>query len=148
MSNMMLKVISLVTRLDSLLVVIHRFDVGYTETFAPVTRFGIIELLFDLAVQYGWEVCQIDVKTTYLYGDLDEEIYMELPKGMDNLKIHVLLHKKVLYGLKQARCQLYRKLKNTISKFGLKQARKKPTLLLLKSCKGQKVCIDHTDLCR
>ena len=92
-----------------------------------------------MAVQHDWEVRQINVKTAYLYGNLDEEIYMELPEGTDSLKTHILLLKKALYGLKQAGHQWYRKLKDTMSKFGLKQVRNKPhTFLTQKVVKGNK----------
>ena len=92
-----------------------------------------------MAIQHDWEVRQIDVKTAYLYGDLDEKIYMELPEGADNSKTHILLLKKALYGLKQAGCQWYRKLKDTMSKFGLKQVRNEPhTFVAQKVVKGNK----------
>jgi len=47
--------------------------VNFNETFAPVTRLDNLRLLIAHAVQNDWEFCQIDVKTTYLYGDLKEE---------------------------------------------------------------------------
>ena len=97
------------------------FGVDYTETFAPVTRLETIRMLFALAVQKDWEVCQIDVKTAYLYGDLDEEIFMEPPNGLDVPEGHVLCLRKALYGLKQAGRQWYRKLKGSMAEFGLKQ---------------------------
>lgn len=54
-------------------------------------------------MQHDWEFRQIDVKTAYLYGDLEEEVYMEPPEGLDGIpKDHVLLLVKALYGLKQA----------------------------------------------
>ena len=82
---------------------IHGLD--YSETFAPVTRLETLRLLLGIAVKEDWEVRQIDVKNTYLYGDLDEEIFMDAPQGYDVPEGHVLLLKKALYGLKQAICQ-------------------------------------------
>ena len=53
----------------------------YTDTYAPVTRLESVRLLLGLAAKHDWEIRQINVKTAYLYGDLDEEIYMEPPEG-------------------------------------------------------------------
>ena len=98
----------------------------YNETFAPVTRLETIRLLFALAVKKDWEIRQIDVKTTYLYGDLDKEIFMEIPEGLPNPKGEVFRLKKALYGLKQAGRQWYLKLKSVLSTFGLKQVASEP----------------------
>jgi hypothetical protein len=98
----------------------------YQETFAPVTRLETLRLLLAYAVQEDWEVRQIDVKTAYLYGDLDEEIFMEAPEGYDIPAGHCLLLKKALYGLKQAGRQWYLKLKETMAEFGLTQVKSEP----------------------
>jgi hypothetical protein len=58
--------------------------------------------MFAIAVEKDWEIRQLDVKNAYLYGDLDEEIYMEVPLGMDVPKGKALHLRKALYGLKQA----------------------------------------------
>ena len=55
-----------------------------------------------LAIKKNWEACQVDIKTAYLYSNLDEEIFMEVPEGYDVPEGHCLLLKKALYGLKQA----------------------------------------------
>lgn len=84
---------------------IHGID--YTETFAPVTPHGTLRLLFALAVERDWEVRQIDVNTAYLYGDRNEEIYMESPEGSDNPPDQVYRLLKAIYGLRQASRQWY-----------------------------------------
>lgn len=96
------------------------FGTDYLDTYAPVTRLETIRLLFALAVENDWEIRQIDVKTAYLNGDLDEEIFMEPPKGYNIPEGHVLRLKKALYGLKQAGRQWYKRLRDAVAKFDLK----------------------------
>ena len=85
---------------------IHGLD--YMDTYAPVTRLETIHLLCALATEKDWEVCHINIKTAYLNGDLDEEVYMEIPEGFDQYNgTKVLLLRKALYGLKQAGRQWY-----------------------------------------
>ena len=104
------------------------YGVDYKDTFAPVTCLETLRLMFALAVEQNWEIRQIDVKNAYLYGDLDEEIYMEAAKGMDIPKGKVLRLKKALYGLKQAGQAWYTKLRSVMKQFGLTQVPCKPHL--------------------
>ena len=81
--------------------------VDFTETFAPVIRFQSLRMLLAKANEEGMFIHQMDVKTAFLYGDLDTEIYMELPEGFEDEKRQgkVCRLKKSLYGLKQSpRC--------------------------------------------
>jgi hypothetical protein len=84
---------------------------GYTQkeedffdTYSPVARMTTIRVLLSLAASYGLLVHQMDVKSTFLNGELDEEIYMEQPDGFvvkgQESKVCKLF--KSLYGLKQA----------------------------------------------
>ena len=52
----------------------------YFDTYSPVTRITSIRMLIDIAALHNLEIYQMDVKTTFLNGDLNEEIYMEQPK--------------------------------------------------------------------
>src|SRR5258708_8493802 len=77
--------------------------IDFEETFSPVAHFETVRLLLALSVLEDWEIKVLDVKTAFLYGNLDEELYMEQPegfitKGQEN-KVYKL--KKSLYGLKQ-----------------------------------------------
>ena len=70
------------------------------------------------------------MKNAYFYGDLDEEIYMDAPKGMDIPEGKVLWLHKALYGLKQAGRAWYQKLQSVMKKFGLKQVPCEPHLFV------------------
>jgi hypothetical protein len=72
----------------------------YNETFATVVKPISYKTLFVFAAAQDWEIEQIDVKTVFLYGDLDEEIYIEQPKKSENRTDRIYLLKKILYGLK------------------------------------------------
>ena len=74
----------------------------------------------------NWDAEQIDVKTAFLNGELEEEIYMRTPKGM-NLPIgYCLLLNKSIYGLVQASQQWWKKFINFLNKIGFKNAQKDP----------------------
>ncbi|OWZ03686.1 Gag-pol Polyprotein [Phytophthora megakarya] len=103
--------------------VIHGFTqelgVNYNETYAPVIRFGTIRPTIYYAVKRGWEVLLFDVKTAFLYGDLDEMILMENPPGFQvdgPGRVWRLL--KSLYGLKQAPNNWNRTLHARLMKLG------------------------------
>jgi hypothetical protein len=68
----------------------------YDETFSPV--------IISLAASMGWILHQIDVKTVFLHGVIEEEVYIEKPQGFEAhpRETHVCRLKKVLYGFKQA----------------------------------------------
>ena len=53
----------------------------YFDTYSPVIRISSIRMLIAITAIQNLEIYQMDVKTTFLNGDLDEEIYMEQPKG-------------------------------------------------------------------
>ena len=78
--------------------------VDYEETFAPTTKWVTIQTLFALATQNSWKVHQTDIKTTFLNGDLKENVFMSQPEGfaMKGQEHKVCKLVKSLYGLKQA----------------------------------------------
>jgi hypothetical protein len=85
--------------------------IDYNETFAPVAKTNSIFLFLALVASHKWEVHQMDVKSTFLHRDLQEEIYMEQPPGyVQNDSSLVCRLKKSLYGLKQAPRAWYAKM--------------------------------------
>ena len=53
----------------------------YEETFTPVARYSSIRTILALSAQMGWHIHQMDVKIVFLNGIIEEEVYIELPKG-------------------------------------------------------------------
>jgi Reverse transcriptase (RNA-dependent DNA polymerase) len=87
----------------------QKFGVDYLEIFAPVLRLNTLRLLLCLVAHNSWNVRQLDVKTAFLNGVLDEdtEIYMEQPPHFvePGTESKVCKLQKSIYGLKQApRC--------------------------------------------
>ena len=78
----------------------QRAGKDYTETFASVVKFAIIRYLLALAVERGMHVHQMDVKTAFLNGTLEETIYMKQPEGFVKPGSEELVCqlKKSLYG--------------------------------------------------
>ena len=79
--------------------------------FSLVVKYNSIRLLLALSAYYDIELEQMDVKTAFLHGSLDEEIFMAQPEGFieRGLEDNVCLLKKSLYGLKQSPRQWYLK---------------------------------------
>jgi transposase InsO family protein len=96
--------------------------VDYNETFAPVVRYSSLRLLFALVAHHDWELHHMDVKSAYLNGDLEEEIYMEQPEGfaVPGKEDHVCRLKKSLYGLKQAGRTWHHKIDQALKREGFK----------------------------
>lgn len=80
----------------------QKYGIDFKETFSPVVRMDSIRLLLSLVVQFNLEMIQLDVKTAFLHGALDEGIYMSQPEGFNQGEHLVCRLTKSLYGLKQA----------------------------------------------
>ena len=78
--------------------------IDFDEIFSPVVKMTSIRTVLGLATTLDLEVEQMDVKTAFLHGNLEEEIYMEQPEGfkVQGKENQVCRLKKSLYGLKQA----------------------------------------------
>lgn len=98
------------------------YGVDYFETFAPVAEISSIRLLYGIATEYNLDIYHIDVSTAFLYGDLEEEIYMEQPPGFVNDNGKVCKLQKAIYGLKQSGHQWNKKLDSKLTEIGFKNS--------------------------
>jgi len=117
------------------------FGVDYSDTFAPVSRLDTIRLVLAVAAQKGWKVFQLDVKSAFLNGVLQEEIYVEQPEGfvVQGKEDKVYLLKKALYGLKQAPRAWYSRINDHLLNIGFEKSLSVSTLYV--KHKGNNVLI-------
>jgi len=77
-------------------------NVDYFESYAPVANISVIRLLLATSMHQDWKIQHLDIKCAYLYGELTEQIYMELPPGYNDSHTKVAKLKRPIYGLKQS----------------------------------------------
>ena len=100
----------------------------YGETYAPVGRYATSRVLMCIASQKNWEIHQMDVSNAFLYGTLDEDIYMEQPTGFEDGTHRVCKLKKALYGLKQSPRMWNHKLDKVLEEMGFRTSALDPAL--------------------
>ena len=110
--------------------------IDYSETFSPVVKYDSLRVILAIASQLDLEILQFNVKTAFLNGDLQEEIYMEQPEGFiavgpDANKVCLL--QRSLYGLKQASRSWNKKFHEFLSKYGFRRSQYDPCVY----CEGE-----------
>jgi len=101
-----------------------------------VVKFPALRVLLSLANSLDLEVHQIDVKTAFLHGELEEEIFMEQPEGFSTGDGRVCQLKKALYGLKQASRAWNLRFKRLLLKLGYVQSLVDPCVYVLRDASG------------
>lgn len=83
---------------------LQQFGVDFDQTFAAVVKPMAFRVLFAVAAYFDLDIDQMDVKTAFLYGLIDQLIYMEIPKGSESKATRGMVYKllKAIYGLKQS----------------------------------------------
>lgn len=83
---------------------LQQFGVDFDQTYASVVKPMASRTLFALAAFFDLDIDQMDVKTSFLYGLIDQFVYMEVPKGTETEATKNMVCKllKALYGLKQS----------------------------------------------
>ena len=112
--------------------------VDFDETFVPVAGLESIRILLAIASHLNFKLYQMDVKSAFLNGMLQEEVYVEHPKGFidPHKSDDVYKLKRALYGLKQAPRAWYDKLTAYLTKHGFKRGSADITLVIRKDRKS------------
>ena len=98
--------------------------VDFNDVFSPVVKHSSIRALLGIVAMHDLELEQLDVKTAFLYGELEEDIYMQQPEGFisSGKEDLVCLLKKSLYGLKQSPRQWYKRFDSFITTTGFSRS--------------------------
>ncbi|GJR53988.1 retrotransposon protein, putative, ty1-copia subclass [Tanacetum coccineum] len=104
------------------------YGVDYEEMFSPVADIRAIRILISIAAYYDYDIWQMDVKTTFLNGYLDEDIYIVQPEGFvdPNHPRKVCKLQRSIYGLKQASRSWNKRFDEKIKRFGFSQNHDEP----------------------
>lgn len=114
------------------------YGIDYVETFAPVAKMTTVRALLAVAVMKEWHVHQLDVSNAFLNGELEETVYMSMPRGYSSYGSRIKLGymetggaktklvcrlMKALYGLLQASRQWHHKLSVTLVSIGFSRSK-------------------------
>ncbi|GJV33754.1 putative ribonuclease H-like domain-containing protein [Tanacetum coccineum] len=112
-------------------------DINYDEVFAPVAKIEAIRLFLSFASYMGFLVYQMDVKSAFLYREINEEVYVTQPKGFEDPHFpkHVYKVVKALYGLHQAPRAWYARLSTFLLKYNYRRGTIEKTLFIKKNSK-------------
>ncbi|PNX94522.1 copia-type polyprotein [Trifolium pratense] len=112
----------------------QRYGTDYKEVFAPVARWNTIRSLSAIAASNEWSVFQLDVKSAFLHGELNEIVYVEQPLGYvkKGKEDQVYRLHKALYELKQAPRALYSKIEQYFVREGFEKCPHEHTLFVKK----------------
>jgi len=115
----------------------------FDEIFSPVVQFESVRTILMLAALEKWKIEGLDVKSAFLYGTLDEELYMEQPQGFKVLgNEHKVLHlKKAIYGLKQAARAWWHELDRSLKALGFSRLYADAGIFVAKHADGTMVII-------
>ena len=97
----------------------------FSEVFSPVVRFETARFMIALAAIKHWHISSLDVKSAFLYGELDEELYMEQPEGfkLPGQERKVCRLNKAIYGLKQAAITWWKALDKSMAELGFRRCK-------------------------
>ena len=109
----------------------QREGIDFEEVFAPVSKYATLRTLLAMAAAEDLELHQLDIKTAFLNGDIEEDIYLQQPPGYEegpgNLACHL---RRALYGLRQAPRQWHARLKPELELCGFTESEADPGLFV------------------
>ena len=111
--------------------------IDFSENYSPVVNNITFCILLLMVLHFGYSAKIVDIKTAFLFGDLKEEIYMECPQGMANVKKDdCIILNKCIYGLVEAAHQYYKKAIEILKSSGFVGGSIDPCLYVKKIMKG------------
>ena len=110
----------------------QRYGIDYEDTFSPVVKIATIRLVLSIAVTKGWCLRQLDVQNAFLYGVLEEEVYMRQTPGFESQSSPDFVCKldKAIYGLKQAPRAWYSRLSSKLIDLGFRSSKSDTSLFI------------------
>jgi transposase InsO family protein len=119
----------------------QRYKEDFTEVFAPTIRFSATRLLLAVAAKQNLVLRHLDVKTAFLNGDLEEEIYMKSPEWYNTTSGppndgKVCRLQRSLYGLRQAPRQWNKKIDANLKELGFVQSDQEPCVYIKQTNEG------------
>jgi len=124
----------------------QNFGLNYEEAIALVIKMTSVRIILAIVAFESWQIHQMDVKNTFLHGDLKEEIYIRLPTGMSSPLPNVFCKlKRSLYELKQVPRIWFGKFRMTLLGFSFIQSRYDPSLFIQRSLKRIVILLVYVD---
>lgn len=122
---------------------VQQHGIDYGETYAPVAKLDTVRAVLAVAAENRWPVYQMDVKSAFLNGILNEEVYVDQPPGYEISGRERMVYKlkKALYGLKQAPRSWYSRIDAYLIKNGFIRSKNEPTLYIKNDQHGKMLII-------
>jgi hypothetical protein len=117
----------------------------YDETFAPVAHMTTVRTMIAVAATRSWKIHQMDVKNAFLHGNLNEEVYMKPPPGVEVPSGSVCRLRRALYGLKQAPRAWFERFASAIMAAGFSPSNHDPALFVHQSTQGRTLLLLYVD---
>jgi hypothetical protein len=121
--------------------------VDFTENYAPVISDVTYRIMIICGIVWKLQSKIIDVETAFLHGDLEEEIYMDCPQGLEHEPDECVLLQRTIYGLVQSARQFFKKLMACLKSIGFKGGIADPCLLTRHCAKGLVIMATYVDDC-
>jgi transposase InsO family protein len=123
------------------------YGIDFQETFSPVAKLSSVRVLLSIAANLEWPLHQFDVKNAFLHGELEEEIYMDVPPGYQTPDTvgKVCKLKKALYGLKQSPRAWFGRFSQAMKRYGYNQSDSDHTMFYKKRPDKISILIIYVD---
>ena len=125
------------------------YGVNYTEIFTPVAKLASLRTILAMATHKDWPIEVFDFNSAFLNGELDEEIFMQLPPDLAGFDPRQFVAKlrKAIYGLKQAGHTWYQALYQALIDLGFKRAEYDHGVFYAQTTRGVIILTIHVDDC-